>query len=38
VRKYVLDKNILGLDIDEERNQAIATCGESDHPLVLIDL
>ena len=38
VRKYVLDKNILGLEIDEERKQIIATCGESDRPLVLISL
>ena len=38
VRKYVLDKNILGLEIDEERKQIIATCGESDRPLVLIPL
>lgn len=38
VRKYTLDVNILGFDIDEERNQAIATSGETEHPLVLIRL
>lgn len=38
VRKYTLDKNILGIHIDEKTNIGIATCAESDNPIVTFKL
>lgn len=38
VRKYTLNKNILGLDVDEETNTLIATCAESDNPVQVFKL
>lgn len=34
IRKYTLDKNIMGIYIDEETNTGIATCAESNNPIV----
>ena len=38
IRKYILDKNIMGFEIDEKRNLLIATCAESDEPIILYNL
>ena len=38
IRKYILDKNIMGFEIDEKRNMLIATCAESDEPIILYNL
>ncbi len=38
VRKYTLDKNILGIHINEKTNTGIATCAESDNPIVTFKL
>lgn len=38
VRKYTLDKNILGIHINEKTNIGIATCAESDNPIVTFKL
>ncbi|MBQ8529986.1 MAG: hypothetical protein IJ430_02330 [Parabacteroides sp.] len=38
IRKYTIDKNIYGLEIDEKKNQVIATCLESDSPIVTFQL
>ena len=38
IRKYTLDKNILGIHISEKTNTGIATCAESDNPIVTFKL
>lgn len=38
IRKYTLDKNIFGIYINEETNTGIATCAESDSPILTFNL
>ena len=38
VRKYVLDRNIYGLEIDEKNNRVIAVSVEGEHPIITFQL